>query len=231
MRHALLLTGLALLITPALAEAQANRPRDVRAGYGRNDADMRNRFGVKLMLGVGGEVEIDGNANVNLPIVGGVRGNVDDDMETSFGLALLFEAPFHQYFTAGGWIAGRSWNHDARDDRNVDRYAMMDLDGFIKVRIPVAAGGMDLEPYALLPLGLSVNFPGDDDDDRVNTGFGWNSGLLLGAVLFVSDNIGLNLEVGYTVHNVTHEVDDTTADFDLSIGQGAFNVGLLVALD
>lgn len=222
MRSALLLTGLALLIAPSFAEAQYR---------GRNDADMRNRFGAKLMLGLGGEVEIDGNANINLPVVGVVRGSLDDDMETTYGLAAVFDSPFHKYFTAGGWIAGLSWNHDAADDRNVDRFAMLDLDAFIKVRIPVVAGGMNLEPYALLPLGFSVNFPSDDYDDRLNTGFGWNSGLLLGAVLFVSDDIGLNLELGYTVHNVSHDVDDTSADFDLSIGQGAFNVGLLVALD
>lgn len=225
MRSTPILALLAMCLIPALS-AHAQQ---------RNNAKMGNRFGAKLMFGLGGEVEIDADVNVNVPILGpiGGRGNVDDDMETTAGIGLTFEAPFHEYLTAGALLAVLSWNSDARDDTNVDRYTLLDLDGFIKVRIPLQLGAMAFEPYAMLPLGFSFNFPGDDDPDEVGTGVGWNSGLMLGAVLFVSDSIGLNAELGYAVHYVTHEVDldRTDPDFDLSIGQGAFNLGVVIALD
>lgn len=223
MRTLILVSLLSVLLTPLIAHAQSN-----------DRADMRNRFGAKIMFGLGGEVETEADFAVNAPIIGpiGARGSVDDDMEATAGIGLTFEAPFHKYLTAGGMLAVLSWNSEARDDNNIDRYTMLDLDGFIKVRIPLSIDAMTFEPYLMLPLGLSFNFPGEDDADEVNTGVGWNSGLLLGAILFVSDSIGLNAELGYTVHYVNHEIDlaGPDRDFDLSIGQGAFNLGIVVAL-
>lgn len=225
MRSLFLISTLGLLfVSTASAHAQSR------------DADMRNRFGVKLLFGFGGEAEYDGDVSVNAPIIGpiGGRGNFDDDMETSAGLGLSFEAPFHQYMTAGGIVELVSWNNDAREDNNVDNYTLLGLDGFFKVRIPVSLGSMDFEPYAMIPLGISVNFPGDDDDDRIDTGFGWNTGLLLGGILFLGETIGLNAELGYRGHNVTHNVDDDGRgdfDFDISTGQAVINLGVVIALD
>jgi len=200
-----------------------------------DDADMRTRFAIKGILGSGGEVETDTNVEVTVPGVGTVmrRGTVGDDLDSTVGLGLVFEAPFHDYVTAGVILALQSWNSDGRGDNNVDPFKMFDLDGFIKVRLPTHIDSMGFEPYVMLPLGFSANFTSDDDADEIGTGVGWNTGLLLGAVLFVGDSIGLSAEIGAAMHSVTHEVDvnGSNRDFDLNVTQGRFNLGVVFALD
>lgn len=224
MRSVFIASLLAVLVVPAV-HASAQTP----------NVDMRNRFGVKLMLGAGGEVETDTNVDINIPGIGPIvrRGRIGDDLDGTVGLGLTFEAPFHEYVTAGGIVSLASWNSDGRGDNNIDRYTMLDLDGFIKVRLPTRINQMGFEPYLMLPLGLSVNFNGSDDPDEVGTGIGWNTGLMLGAILFVGDGIGLNAEVGYAIHNVTHDIDvgGVNQDFDLNVSQGTLNLGIVFALD
>lgn len=224
MRSLFIVTIVGALLLPTLSAQAQSR-----------SADMRNRFGVKLMLGSGGQVETDTNIAITFPGIGPIvpNGRVDDDLDGTAGLGISFEAPFHEYVTAGGIVAVLSWNSDNRGDNNIDRYTMLDLDGFIKVRLPTHINNMGFEPYVMLPLGLSANFNGNDDPDEVDTGIGWNTALMLGATLFVGNSIGLNAELGYAIHNVTHEinVNGTNQDFDLSVSQPAFNLGIVIALD
>ena len=221
MRSLLMALVLGSLMAPALS-----------ANAQHHDADMRNRFGASLLLGGGGDVEYHGE--VVAPIVGVIGGRADDDLDGSYGLGLSYDVPFHDYFTVGASLELLSWNTDGRGDNGVDRFTLANLGGFIKVRIPLRSGSTTIEPYARLPLGLSLNFPSNDDvDDRLNTGFGFNSGLWLGATFFVSDNIGLNAELGYRYFRVSHEVDlnGSNPDFDMTVGQGGLNLGVVFTLD
>lgn len=219
MRKALLLAMTGLILIPTFS-AQAQD---------RNDADMSTRLGAKLMFGTGGEAEYDDFRFGGF----GIPGNFDDDMETSTGLGLSIEVPFHQYFTAGGLLAFHSWNSETVEDV-YDSFTLVDLSAFIKARYPTHLGKLGFEPYVMLPLGFSVNVPDDDlqDDAEMEVGTGWNLGLLFGAILFVSDDVGLNVELGFTGHNIHHEFDaPAEGDGDIEIGQAAFNMGVVIALD
>ncbi len=219
MRYALLLAVTGLVLIPTFS-AQAQD---------RNDADMRTRVGAKLMLGLGGEAEYD-----DISFGGfGIPGNFDDDMETTTGLGITLDVPFHQYITAGAFLSFQSWNSETVEDV-YDAFTLVDLGGFIKARFPTRLGKMGFEPYIMLPLGFSLNFPDDDlqDDTDMEVGTGWKLGLLFGAILFVSEDIGLNVELGYAGHALHHEFDVTgEPDGDINIGQASFNLGIVLALD
>jgi hypothetical protein len=219
MRRAFLLAMTGLVLIPTFS-AQAQD---------RHDADMSTRIGAKLMLGLGGEADYD-----DFRINGiGFAPNIEDDMETTAGLGFTLDVPFHQYFTAGGFLAFHSWNSETVEDA-YDDFTLVDLGGFIKARYPTRLGKMGFEPYVMLPLGFSLNFPDDDlqDDTEMEVGTGWNIGLLFGAILFVSDDIGLNVELGYTSHALHHEFDTAgEPDGDIEIGQASFNLGVVIALD
>lgn len=207
------------LLCGLLALTHAAHAQEYNRGY--NNADMSNRFGAKLMFGLGGELDPDG-----------VPGDVD--LEATYGLGLTFEVPVHEFVTIGGLLGLHSFQTEVEEDLDLDRHTMLDLDVFAKLRYPTHLGRMGFEPYLMIPLGLSIVFPNDDDeDDNIETGLGWNTALLFGAVLFVSDSVGLNLELGYAVHEVSHEVDTPVGDedFEYSLSYMALNFGVVIALD
>src|ERR1043166_4004250 len=69
-------------------------------------------FAAKLLLGVGGEGEIE---------IDGVPGEGEGDLELTYGAALQYQNPLHDYFSLGGQLALRSWQSEAGEDTNSDR--------------------------------------------------------------------------------------------------------------
>ncbi len=204
-----------LALLACLCTAQSVHAQDYSRDYNR--ADMSNRFGARLMLGLGGELDPDG-----------VPGDVD--LETTYGLGLSFEVPVHQFVTVGALVGFHSFQTEVEEDLEIDRNTLLDLDGFVKLRYPTHLGSMGFEPYLLLPLGVSFVFPSDDYDDR-ETGFGLNAAFMLGGLLFVSDSVGLNLELGYVWHSASHDEDVGDGDFEYDLGYVGLNFGVVIALD
>jgi hypothetical protein len=188
----------------------------------QNETD--GHFAGKLMLGFGGEAEVETEDAVL-----GFDASGQNDMETSYGLGLSYMHPLHDYFALGGQLALLSWTTDALEDGDADRSTMLDISLVPQVKYAV----MDnLELYASLPLGLTFDFFGEDEyfNLEVSGGFGFNVALMLGARVALSDGFGLLGELGYSYHSFSHElkeeITDVTADFDISMGQLALNLGV-----
>jgi opacity protein-like surface antigen len=185
--------------------------------------DVRNErdgyIAAKLLLGFGGEAELEVDG------LGGFEG--EDDMETGYGLGVAYMHPLHDYFALGGQLAFFAWTTDAMEDGDFDRSTLLDLDIVPQGKVAVAD---NIELYASLPLGLTLDFFGEDDiaGAEIGSGFGFNLGLLFGVRVALNDDFGLLGELGYVYHSFSHPTDTLVGDgpdLEVSMGQLAVNVG------
>lgn len=189
-------------------------------------------FAAKLMLGVAGEgeIEFDGLAGA-----GG-----EGDLEVTYGAGLQYQHPLHEFFSLGGQLSLRSWQSEVEEDApvDVDRNLLFDISLVPAGRYMV---DHDVELYLAIPVGLALDFPGDDGfaaggaaSAEVNTGVGLNLAFMLGARFTVSEGFGLLAELGYQLHSFSHELEamaagvTTSTEFDVSLGQVAINVGVFL---
>jgi len=172
---------------------------------------------VKLMLGLGGEAELDVE---NDP----VGFEPEDDMELGYGLGVAYMHPLHRFFALGGQLAIFSWTTDGLEEINADRNMLIDLSLVPQLKYAVSRS---VELYASLPLGLTVDSWGEDEC------LGFNLALMLGVRGALGDSWGLLGEIGFVYHAFTHTVEaeapvvgDIENDFDVSTGQIGLNVGV-----
>lgn len=180
----------------------------------------------KLVLGLGGEGEID----IETPL-GGV--DPDFDLELTYGFGLAYMAPLHEYFALGGQLIVASWQPDYPEPADdVDRNSYVDLSLVPQLKVAVSD---NVELYASLPLGLTLDFFGENEfgGAEIETGFGFNLALMLGARFAVGDSWGLLGEIGYVYHSFTHGTsagDAEGPDLDISLGQIGLNLGVWFSL-
>lgn len=187
---------------------------------------------VKLMLGLGGEVEYDPDG----------PGSWDDDLNLTYGLGLAYVHPLHRFFALGLQLSFSSWISDEQEDADLDRNTFVDISLLPQGKYAISN---DLELYATVPIGLSISIPGEDEYvvsvggigsvtlGEWDTALGFNIGLMLGARFAISDGFGLLAELGYVAHSAAHEVEvpniaglNVTEDVDVSLGQFALNLGV-----
>jgi hypothetical protein len=175
----------------------------------------------KLVLGLGGEMEFDPEG----------PGSLEDDLELTYGFGLAYMHPLHQYFSLGGQVIVASWQTETGEELDTDRSTYLDVSLVPQLKYPVSD---NVELYASIPLGLTFNFLGgeQDEDEEVGTGVGFNLALMLGARFALGDSWGLLAEVGYAIHSFTHtvEVGPVEGDVDISLGQIGLNIGAWFAL-
>ena len=183
------------------------------------DFPMGPQFAAKLMLGLGGEVELDPD---------GTTLDLEDDLEVTWGVGVHFLFPVIKWFAIGGQIAVQSWKPDFADDSNV----LLDIVALPAGLLPVSD---KVQLYASVPVGISFDFVGDDDwlggIGDIGTGFGFTIGLMLGAQFALSDSFGLLAELGYVGHGWEHEAEATALvvtvenDVEVNTAQFALNFG------
>lgn len=179
---------------------------------------------VKLMLGLGGEAELDVDNDLG-------AGDSQDDMELGYGLGVAYMVPLHRYFALGGQLAVFSWTTERLDEANADRNMLIDLSLVPQLKYAVSRS---VELYASLPLGLTIDAWGEDEfaNAEVTGGLGFNLALMLGVRGAIGDSWGLLGELGYVYHAFSHtlEVDTPVGtaenDFDISTGQIGLNAGV-----
>lgn len=177
-------------------------------------------FAVKLMLGLGGEAEVAA---------------LESDLLATWGAGLQYMHPLHRNFALGGAFSVQSWQTEAGDDADLDRNVLADLVLVPAAKLPLNG---DVELYLAVPLGVSVDFLGEDQVGGASLGAeidaapGFTLGLLFGARFALSSSAGLLAEVGYTVHAYEHEGTAfagalaASGNFDVDLGQFALNVGV-----
>jgi hypothetical protein len=188
----------ALLLVPALLTAPAVADDD------------SVRVAPYFILGFGGEVEI--------PL--GPFGSIDADLDPTLGGGVRFEVPLLRFVAVGASVAYAGFLVDAED---AEREHVLDFDAFVKGRFVVSVGPRAAELYALMPLGLSLWIPSDEDADNE---VGWNLGVLFGAGLDITANARVFGEIGFLRHDISLDEDLG----DLEALQARFHVGVSFAL-
>ncbi len=170
------LVGLGLLTTLLLpldvASAQAGGPMDLRL----------NAYG---SLRGGGEWSFDDDTLT-----------VSDGLRAGGGFGLRVEVPVGEYVAIGPLLEFNSIGLRDRTpgDAVPDRYAALTFGLWIKGRYIVDAAGYPLELYLGMPFGLTVYLPNADDWDNE---VGISVGLMGGGQFFVTERVGLLLEMGF----------------------------------
>jgi hypothetical protein len=209
------------LLGSSLASAQDDDYDGPRRGVARDSG----HFDVKLMLGIGGEVETEAD-------VGPVTGTTQDDLELSYGVGLAYLHPLHRFFALGAQLSVSSWISEAQENADLDRNMFIDLSLLPQGRYAINNA---VELYLTIPLGLTISVPGEDEIGtgtvtvaEINTAIGFHIGLMLGARFAITDGFGLLAELGYVAHAAAHEVEaaGVSEDFDVSTGQFALNLGV-----
>jgi len=191
------------------------------------------RLGLKLHIGLGGEVEWDVHAT-------GYSYKDDDDMEATAGFALLGEVSIVRHFSLGFSAGFYFFASDDMEDENIDRNAWIDFTPVFKVHYPLLDGKVEL--FAKFLVGLTITVPSDDfeDDTGADTGAAWNVGLHFGASYRIWDGISIFAEIGWLGHGGQNEFTQTvnpgpppvraSGDIEYEIHQFALNIGALYDL-
>lgn len=191
-------------------------------------------LGVELMLGFAGDMEVEVSEGAS----------IDFTPDVAFGGGVIYMHPLLQYFALGGRFAVLSWRSDS--DGPGSRNLAFDLAAVPQLRLPLAAA---VELYVAVPVGITLDllnelegsadlsFAGVSAGASVDAdaGVGWNIAGMVGARFAVSSGFGLFAEIGYGLHQVSHDVrvqlgvgaasTEATADLDVSWSQVALNVG------
>lgn len=207
---AALLSSLALVPVSSAAAQNADFPMD-------------SQWAVKLMLGLGGELEIDPD---------GTSINYEDDLDVTVGGGVHFLYPIIKWFAIGGQVALQSWSPDMADDSNL----LLDIVALPAGLLPLTD---NVQLTLTVPVGITLDFWGDElvvgnnlANVEVSTGFGFTIGIMLGAQFAVTDGFGVLAELGFVGHGWGHEVEGSAAgftasnEFDANISQFALNLGV-----
>ncbi|MDH5490879.1 MAG: hypothetical protein OEY14_02790 [Myxococcales bacterium] len=209
---ALLFTALATPSSPASAQ-DAEVSTDATEAAGAAISPQAMRISAYLSLGIAGGVGKD---------------ELDYSAAPGVGLGGRFELPIHPNVLIGGQLELAWWR---ADDGFMfpERNTLVDLDLLVRGRYAFDAGGMAMEVYGVLPIGLTLSFlDAQNNGGDADTSLGWNTGLLGGVQIFFTDRIAALAELGFRMHRMTHE--RPPASYGYSLMQPALNLGAVFLL-
>jgi hypothetical protein len=146
------------------------------------------------------------------------------DLGPTLGFNVRGDAPIAKYVLLGPMFQMGSWAPDT--DPESDHSYYIDLDLVLRLRAPITTPALDYQLWVGMPVGLTLNVPGGDDD-RVGLGLGWNIGVLFGGAVHFTPKFGLFAEVGWLQHRFAHAVE-SSADLDFELQQTCLNLGIIV---
>lgn len=163
--------------------------------------------------------------NLNLEASMGSRSEaVDIDMNPTLVGGIGFEYVIADYFSLGARLRLGSASLDsdsleeATGNRDGDNVFLVEPVLVPRGRFPLANGQLAI--YGMLPVGLTVFVPDNDDADSE---VGWNIGFAGGAEYFLAKNFGLFAEVGWQGRFYSTEIlgiDSSWTFSELTLGAG-----------
>jgi hypothetical protein len=163
-------------------------------------------------LGFGGSVEADGTKT---------------DLVSTLGFNIREDFPLARYVLIGPLFQFGAWRPDVPSGAP-DRSYYVDIDLFVRGRIPIELESIGLEVWGGVPIGLSLSFLGADAYPPLESfGFGWNVGVLFGGAIHFSKNFGMFTELGWLQHRMNHDRNVGQGSVDFLLAQGNFNIGFV----
>ena len=165
-----------------------------------------------------------------------------DGLEPSGGGVIGIDVPVVPIFSLGVETGATVWNSEGGQDWEIDPSVLVHISFMPRLRLPFGngdQGGGHGAVYLAAQVGPTLSFVSDDLRDAVgsiggsiDTGIGLHGGGLLGAQIFFTRHVGIDIAAGYTHHVFWHDVNgplgsDTTLRVDL--GQAMFRAGFAYA--
>jgi hypothetical protein len=170
--------------------------------------EARGHSMIGFHLGFSGDVEQSGT---------------ESSLASTLGFNVRGDVPIERYVLIGPLLQFGAWRPESAPNRNY--YA--DLDFYLRGRIPFPNTPTSFQIWAGIPIGLTMDFLGQDIPETSGVGIGWNVGFLVGGAAHLSPKFGLFAEVGWLQHKISH--DSTTGnDLDFRLTQWTFNIGFVL---
>lgn len=157
--------------------------------------------------------------------IGGTKKNQfeHEDLGPTLGLYLRYDLSLGRFLALSPMFQLGGWKPSSGDEK---RHWYSDYDLMIRGRFALDSGTTGIEAYLGLPIGFTMSFIDEAGIDGV--GFGWNIGLVVGAIVYLGNRFGLNLEVGWLMHKFSHDAGGPFgANVDFTVSQAVFNLGLV----
>jgi hypothetical protein len=194
--------GSAPYVTPGYGDAPA-RSSAAAAGNGRG-VTRGARLYAGFRVGAGGEVEDD---YTELSI------DEDDSLKADLGPSFGFQIGagyVWSYFGIGGELRMTSVKPDVEgidlEDVSIERDTLLDL--VAKPRGGYQFPNLPLEVYGALPFGVSILKSDNEYSSDLDPGVGFTVGFVAGATYFFTKTLGLNAEIGWSVHAFGYEDEE-----------------------
>jgi hypothetical protein len=161
-------------------------------------------------LGLPGQMEQDG---------------VKRDLGTTYGFNIRGDAPVAGYVLIGPMLQLGAWSPDTTPETDNNYY--VDLDLVLRLRVPVTTSKFNYQLWVGMPIGVTVDVLGDENENVAAAGLGWNIGVLFGGAVHFTQKFGLFAEAGYLQHKMSHTAE-LGPDLDFALRQWCLNLGIVV---
>lgn len=149
------------------------------------------------------------------------------DLDTTLGFNIREDIPLVRYLLIGPLFQFGAWRADSPGPAPSRSY-YVDVDLFVRGRIPIELEPIGLELWGGVPIGLSLSFLGSGAYDPLESfGVGWNVGVLFGGAVHFTKNFGLFTEIGWLQHRMSHDQHTGPGSVDFVLRQGNFNIGFV----
>ncbi|HEX4340076.1 MAG TPA: hypothetical protein VH062_29415 [Polyangiaceae bacterium] len=171
----------------------------------------RDYSAVAFHLGFGGSVK---------------RSGVNRDLDTTLGFNLRGDIPVFRYMVIGPLLNFGAWRPDVS---GASRNYYLDVDVFLRGRIPIQLDKIGLQLWAGVPIGLTLDFLSDQEGTNLDGfGLGWNFGVMFGGAIHFTNRFGMFTEIGWLQHRFTHDASSGSGSTDFRVSQGVWNIGFIL---
>lgn len=171
--------------------------------------ESRSHGLIGFHLGFAGDVEQD---------------DVEAELATTYGFNLRGDVPVERYLLLGALFQFGAWRPDL--EPAPDRSYYIDIDFYLRGRIPIVTDSANFQVWAGVPVGLTLDILGDDVPAVSGLGVGWNIGVLAGGAVHFSPKFGLFAELGWLQHRISHDAEPGS-DLDFRLAQWNLNLGFV----
>lgn len=181
----------------------------------------RIHSGLGFHMGFGGTVERSADTRLRA------------DLDTTYGANLRSDIPVARYLLLGPLFQFAAYRADVSPKPNRDY--TVDIDLYVRGRLPLELDKIGLQLWAGVPVGLTLSFLGATTAENGGAatsklsgfGVGWNIGFLLGGALHFSKTFGMFAEVGWVQHRMSHDFENRDGDTSFAFSQTAVNLGFM----
>jgi hypothetical protein len=143
-------------------------------------------------------------------------------LDPTVGFLVSGDFPVGRYVLLGPLVQFGAWHADFLPTSS--RNYTLDLDFAARARLPVTSSWANYQVWVGVPLGLTLDFLGQEQEGVPGAGLGWNLGILYGGAIHVHPKYALFAEAGFAYQRMSHRGDQV---LDFRLGQWTVNFGTM----